>query len=292
MVSARRNTFLQKQSGIIMSNHLSKKLQDSYRSNGFVIGKRLLNTESITHIKKQAHRIICKQLERFEITTQNDLLTDMNLLLQKDVSAYLGSLRLLAKMGCVRNLISSQVIEEAVQDLGCQLATISESPVFHVISDSLKIPNGYFGFSAHQDWTSIQGALDVIVVWIPLHPVNKRTFPLMVIPKSNQKGLFAGIIEENVYKVDESQIDSSQFIPIEADIGDVVFMSGWTVHKTGVEKCSGFRLAISNRWEDAEEPHFIQRDYPSAYKKWVQREWITPDFPSLSQIQQSFERNK
>ena len=70
--------------------------------------------------------------------------------------------------------------------MGCAVPTIPESPVFHVISEQLRIPNGYFGFEPHQDWTSIQGALDVMVCWVPLVDVSATT-PLMLVPESKKR---------------------------------------------------------------------------------------------------------
>jgi len=267
--------------------------QHDYREYGFCVVPKVVPEEYIHAVHQEAFRVLHQQCQRFELGVQStndcqaDCLAAMKVLLQTDVQAYLSTLRLLAKLPSVRRLMSSTQIEAVVRKMGCSVPTVSESPVFHVISEQLRIPNGYFGFEPHQDWTSIQGALDVMVCWVPLVDVSPTSFPLMLIPKSHKQGMLAGEIEDNAYKVDQTCIHEDDFIPVVAKAGDIVLMTGWTVHKTGVEGCSGFRLALSNRWEDASEPHFVERNYPCAYKKYVHREWITPGFPSLQQIQKA-----
>jgi len=258
--------------------------KDHLVENGFLVVKGVLSVSKVEEVLSEANSIIQVQLKRFGIAYTDGLFDNMKLLLERDASAYLSSLRLMAKLAAVRRLISSECIESVLRELGCQTPTIPESPSFHVMSDQLKIPNGYFGFDAHQDWTSIQGALNVLVCWVPLVPITVENFPLLVLPRSNQQGMLEGVIQDNAYHVDQTLIDHDAFVPAIADVGDIVLMTGWTVHKSGVENCSGFRLAVSNRWEDAQEPTFVERNYPCAYKKYVHRELITPDFPSHKQI--------
>ncbi len=255
-----------------------------FAEEGFLVVKEVLPKTMIEEVLQDANEIVCAQLKRFGIESSESLFDNMQSLLTQDVAAYLGSLRLMAKLSSVRRLTTSKEIEMVLRKLGCQTPTNSESPSFHVMSERLKIPNGYFGFDAHQDWTSIQGALDVVVCWVPLVPITPENFPLLVLPGSNQQGMLKGAIQDNVYHVEQGLIDHSAFVPALADVGDIVLMTGWTVHKSAVKGCSGFRLAVSNRWEDAQEPTFVKRNYPSAYKKYVHREWITPEFPSHEQI--------
>lgn len=264
-----------------------------YLEYGYCVVPNVVPSELIQTVYQEVLQVIGQQHARFGLVCaqtgdlEKDCLESMRLLLNRDVQAYLSTLRLLAKLPSVRRLTASPSIESVVRNMGCAVPTIPESPVFHVISEQLRIPNGYFGFEPHQDWTSIQGALDVMVCWVPLVDVSATNFPLMLVPESHKKGMLPGEIEDNAYKVDQSCIQEDQFVSVVANAGDIVLMTGWTIHKTGVDGCAGFRLALSNRWEDASEPHFVERNYPCAYKKYVHREWITPGFPDFEQIQEA-----
>jgi len=264
--------------------------KQAYRDQGYCVVPDLVPPEAISAALAGIRMVLRQQLGRFDLVETGDLEVDMARLLERDVDAYLASLRLGAKLAVVRRILSDVEIEKVCQTLGCRVPTISLDPLFHVMSERLQIPGGYFGFEAHQDWTSIQGALDAITIWLPLLPVTGTSFPLELIPGSHQRGLIEGQITPNLYHVASDQAPDHAFQPMELVPGDVVFMSVWTVHRTRIDGCHGLRMALSNRWEDASEPTFVARDYPCAYKKSVQREWITPDFPSRQAILQGLDR--
>ncbi|MFP3693776.1 hypothetical protein, partial [Burkholderia sp. SIMBA_048] len=67
-----------------------------------------------------------------------------------------------------------------VKGLGIDFPVISTRVSIHFMSDHLKIPNGYHKTPPHQDWRSIQGSLDCIVLWIPTTPVSARSHALEV----------------------------------------------------------------------------------------------------------------
>jgi ectoine hydroxylase-related dioxygenase (phytanoyl-CoA dioxygenase family) len=159
-----------------------------------------------------------------------------------------------------------------------------------VNGDRLVIPNGYQGFAAHQDWPSIQGSLDCVVSWVPLVPIHAQKFPLLVSPRSHLRGMLQGRIQANALEISTEDISDDSFIPVIVDVGDVVCMSSWMVHKTGVVGSQGMRISCSTRWDNAAEATFIERKYPCAYQRSVQRNLITPDFPSTEQVQAVFQR--
>jgi ectoine hydroxylase-related dioxygenase (phytanoyl-CoA dioxygenase family) len=265
-------------------------LKERYRREGFCVAKGILPTELINTGINDFREVLRQQLNRFEILETGTLQLDMQQLLKRDQAAYLSVLRLSAKLPQFRRIMSRAEIESACKKLGCNTPTVSASPVFHVMSDNLKIEGGYFGFEPHQDWPSIQGALDGIVAWAPLLPVTINNFPMELVPGSHESGLMTGEITPNLYKVESSNYAETDFVPIEAEPGDVVFMSFWTVHRTKTAGCEGFRLALSNRWEDASEPTFVERNYPCAYKNSVQREWITEGFPQKHEVISALDR--
>lgn len=260
-----------------------------YFKDGFYLWKGLLCPSITKNCLQQFHEIINLQLARFE-PPQQDMPADMQALLQASQSAYLAALRRSAKLAAISKCLTHDNIVEATSELGIELPTISSEPVLHINSDRLRIPGGYYGFDAHQDWTSIQGSLDVMVVWVPLTKVTATNFPLMVIPRSHTNGLLDGEITNNVYKINERCYQESEFIPVVAEPGDVVFMTGWTVHKTGVENCTGLRISASTRYENAAEPTFVEREYPCAYTRSVAREMMTPGFPEKKQIKKIFNK--
>lgn len=180
-----------------------------------------------------------------------------------DVSKYIGYLIASAKH------IEAQRVFLDTRLLGNIIAVpiIISQPVLHVMSPALCIPDGYYGTAAHQDWPSTQGSLDCVTVWIALTDAGIGNFPLEVIPGSHKRGLLEGKMNGSVLEVD---YDEKEFVPIECKAGDVIFLSGFTVHRTGAG--TGFRVAVSQRFDNAAEPTFIERGYPCAQKRIVDRE--------------------
>ena len=156
-----------------------------------------------------------------------------------------------------------------------------EQPVLHVMSPALRIPDGYYGTTAHQDWPSTQGSLDCVTVWIALTDASIGNFPLEVIPGSHKRGLLDGKMNGSVLEV---EADDKEFVSIECKAGDVIFLSGFLVHRTG--SGTGFRVAVSQRFDNAAESTFIERGYPCAQKRVVDREirWK----PTIEEVQKIY----
>lgn len=142
----------------------------------------------------------------------------------------------------------------------------------HIQADSLKIPNGYFGLVAHQDFPSVQGSLDGFVVWIPLVDIDANKYPLEVIPRSHKNGVLPSIENSSSsWEIKPECYNESDFVPATCEVGDVIFMSNFTVHRSSQNGDDRLRLACSTRYDNADEETFADRCYPSAYIRTVQR---------------------
>lgn len=265
-------------------------IKTGYARDGFAVLNGVVSASLAETIRSDLHTLVNLQLKAAGGTPRGDLVDDMEALLQLDVSRYLAAVRRGAKLMSVNRLLTNPLLDSAAKAIGLELVTVCGEPVLHVVSDRLVIPGGYQGFKAHQDWTSIQGSLDSIVVWAPLVPITAQNFPLQVVPGTHRLGLLPGEITEHVMVVPEEDVPGDSYIPVEVNPGDVAFMSGWTAHRTGILNCSGFRLACSIRYDNAAEPTFVDRQYPCAYQRSVHRELFTPDFPSISQVEHMFDR--
>lgn len=180
------------------------------------------------------------------------------------IDNYKSFLSLSTKLRVVQDLFSRRRVLDIAEDLGIKNVSYPSQPVLHVMSPDLKIPKGYYGTEAHQDWPSVQGSLDMITVWIALTDIDH--FPIEVIPGSHLKGLRKGKSNDSVLKVAAKDKD---FIPLKCKAGDAIFLSGFVVHRTG--KGDGFRMAVSQRFDNVDEPTFYKRGYPCVQKRVVDR---------------------
>ena len=260
------------------------RLAADYARDGFAVARGLLPPSFAAQIRADVHALVRLQLAAAGGAPAGGLEDDMAALVGADPKRYLAALRRGAKLLRVHRMLTDPAVATALEGLGLSLLTVCSEPVFHVVGDRVRIPGGYLGFSAHQDWPSIQGSLDCVVVWAPLIEIGPENFPLQVAPGSHLLGHIEAEITEHVARVPEAVCPDSAFVSVRVVPGDVVFMNSWTVHRTGVAGCSGLRLAASTRYDNAHEPTFVERQYPCAYQRTVHRELFTPGFPSATQI--------
>lgn len=202
----------------------------------------------------------------------------------KSVDQYLKDVRLLARYASVMNLFLQPNIALHCRLLGVMVPVFQTSPAVHLMAEDLKIPGGYDGIGAHQDWPALQSGLDTVVVWLPLFDVGEDNFPVEVVPGSHLRGLLPAVPGQHISEVDATGME---FKPIPVARGDALLFSVFTVHRTRREG-KGFRIAFSMRYENAIEPTFVERGLPFAQSRTIQRELITPDFPTVDQVQAVF----
>jgi hypothetical protein len=265
---------------------------ERYRRDGYCVAPQLLTHDAVDATLGEIELVVRTQLHALGIDGGPSLHGAMELLLVADVERYLAAVRQANKLLSVQELLFHRSIRRWLAALGLDLPSVPTGPVVSIMSDCLRVPGGYFGLAPHQDWASMQGSLDAVIVWTPLTDVSAREFPLDVIPQSHQRGLWEGTISESNREIDPAQYADEDFISLEVKRGDVVFMSAFTVHRTGLthrgQPCRGLRIACNTRVENSLEPTFVERRFPCAYGRTVKRELMTPDFPQPSDLERVF----
>lgn len=265
---------------------------DCYKSNGFYVAKGLLDEKSIESVCRSIANTFLDQLAEISVAAEkNDLFSAMRLLHQHDIMRYKKATAAIWRKLDVYQLMHDPRIIGFLRDkFGWQDIFVPGGQVTHIMAHELKIPNGYFGFVSHQDFPSVQGSLDGVVVWLPLVKVDRDNFPLEVIPGSHKRGLLPMLDDGDVsYEVRPDQYREEDYIPVEVEIGDVIFMSMFTLHRSSKNGGSGrYRMALSTRFDNANEATFIERCYPCAYQRTVHRAQYFPGFPTVEQVEAIF----
>jgi len=274
---------------------IDREQYEYYKKNGFCICKGLLPEKTLSTVLGKINHLAYLRLLDLGIPSSDNIFDNLKALFEADTEAYLGVARLAPKLISVKALaldknlqnVSWMLQQQAtISDFGLPVLTKPTEAVVHIMSRDLVPPGGYAGFRPHQDWASIQGSLDSLVVWMPLTTITEESFPLQVIPGSHLKGLLR--LKKGDYEIQETEYDDNAFVSALMKPGDVAFMSSWTVHRTGIDPGTEPRIAISTRYENAADPTFIKRNYPSAYKRSVHRDLITTDFPDEEQVVDTF----
>ncbi len=248
---------------------------ERYRSDGFCVVRGLLDEQAVSAVRSSIAKTFADQLARIPFRTGHaGLFTAMCALHRYDIERYKKTAAALWRKLDVYQLLHDPRITGFLREKFCwRDVFVPGGQVVHIMANELKIPGGYFGQGSHQDFPSVQGSLDCVIVWVPLTEVDRENFPIEVIPESHKRGLLPVCGEGSApWELRPDQYRDEDHIPVEVHPGDVVFMSAFTVHRSSRNGRSGrLRIAVSTRFDNADEPSFIERSYPTAYVRSVSR---------------------
>lgn len=270
---------------------MSQELHE-YKANGFYVAKGLLDKKAIGQLVESMKKTVLDQLRALSTFAEyEDIFSALKALHEADLQRYKKVIGAFWRKEETFKLAHHENITNFLKEkFGWSDLFLPGGQVTLIMSHELKIPNGYFGLVTHQDFPSVQGSLDGVVVWFPLVDVNRDNFPLEIIPGSHKLGLLPMIQHgESTWEVNPDSYNGSDFLPVDAKAGDVLFMSVFMIHRSSLEgKPDSFRLAISTRFDNGDEPTFVDRAYPTAYVRSVVREQYYQNFPALPQLKAVF----
>ncbi len=260
---------------------------------GFVVVRGLFDPRALSAINAEMDELFVLQLRRLSLPvdvggTRETLHANAARLLAADVQTYISTARLTQMLPSAHRLMVSEPLLDLVRDLGVEVPVVSTRLSNHIMSDILRIPGGYHKSPPHQDWRSMQGSLDSLVVWAPTTPVTETSHPLQVVPRSHLLGLLDTVEHIMTPTVSDARITEDQFVSLPMQPGDVVAFSSFLVHRTGETGDGQVRIAFSTRFNNAAEPTYVAHGYPTPYKYSYRTDLMVPDFPTRADLARIF----
>jgi ectoine hydroxylase-related dioxygenase (phytanoyl-CoA dioxygenase family) len=255
-----------------MLNCQNSNVREDYNKNGFYIFRGVLDKALISDIKNEIFYITKQQLTELGYHTPKGLADALKLLFSLDMTKYLYVVSTCCRLRSINKLFASEAVDILLGSLKVTNVIMPTHPVFHIMSESLRVPGGYFGLKAHQDWPSMQGSLDSFVIWVPLINIDRHSNPLELVPGSHLKGIIPSSIGGNESVINSDFYHDGSYIPVEVDECDVAIVSTFTVHRSAKKSSPIVRLACSQRFENIDENTYVKRGYPTAYQRSVNRE--------------------
>lgn len=246
-----------------------------YKNNGYLIIKEFFDAKRIVAIMDEFKDVFDHVLTSKNLQIGDTLYSSMKNLYNADIVSYknvVGQLWRLLKLYDLSH--DKSIIDFLKSELHFDNIFVSGGQIVHIMSSSLTIPNGYFGLGAHQDFHSVQGSLDGLVVWIPLTDVDRNRYPVEIIPGSHLKGPLPQVELETGWIVKPEHYNESDFVPVECKVGDIVLINNFTVHRSSQHGDDRLRLAFSSRFDNGIEDSYISRCYPTGYKRSVHRQQL------------------
>jgi phytanoyl-CoA dioxygenase PhyH len=269
----------------------------AYRRQGFLHLRGLFDRREIEALRRDAVRVFQLQLAARGATphgplpqhapSECELEQAIFQLFREDVARFANCGKQIQHLVSLHRLSLDARILDLLQGLGLAFPNICTRPVLFFNSRHLATKEVYWRVFAHQDWRSMQGSLNSVVVWIPLHDINRNLGALEIVPESHRLGLLTTEVIERFGKVD--RFTDGDFQSVEVEQGDLLLFSAFLVHRSGTNSTHSIRWSCHFRYNDLAEATFIERGYPHAYVYHPVDELLTPGFPSPADVRRLFE---
>jgi phytanoyl-CoA hydroxylase len=263
-----------------------------YKERGFILAKGFFTQGEIDRIREQAREVFAIQIARLGIADAAPLddaafERAMVTLFEEHLDVFVNCGKQVQHLISLHKLSLDDRVLNALSELGLAFPNVSTRPVLYFNSPLLAKKEVYWRLSPHQDWRSMQGSLDAVVVWVPLIDIGRPLGALEVIPGSHKWGLMAAEMLDG-YGNMTTPPEQSQFVPIEVQKGDALFFSALLVHQSGTNSTTSIRWSCHFRYNNLRDASFAGRGFPHPYLYKPQEELITPDFPEAADIAKVF----
>jgi len=130
-----------------------------------------------------------------------------------------------------------------------------------------------FGIPLHQDYPSMASSLKSIICWISLNESGEKYHGIEVLKGFHKRGILAGVQTESGYHLHQDSLDMSKIVNLGVKAGEVLILSSFIPHRTYVNpNFDGWKLSISQRYDDLEDPMWFQNGFRTAYATHVNRD--------------------
>ena len=266
-------------------------LREAFQEQGFVRLNGFFNNEDVESVRADSKWVFLNQMTIRGFVAhagvdEREFERGMSRYFSEDPEGFINCGKTCQHLISLHRLSLREEIVSQLVALGVQRPSICTRPVLYFNSRHLAKSEVYYKSPPHQDWRSMQGSLNAMVIWVPLADAPFELGPLEVIPGSHLWGL-QDSREDEWYRHIEGLRDE-QYQPVVMTAGDILFFSAFLVHRSGNNVTDSIRWSCHFRYNDLEESTFISRKYPNPYIYKPQQELVTKDFPSLHQLQGVF----
>lgn len=270
--------------------------KEFYKNNGYFLLKSFFKKEEIVKILHDAKSVFFSQFLAKSYTkeslmdkvSEEDFNKMMYRLFEEDVQCLTNCGKQVQHLISLHRLSLDQRIIDLLKQTGLITPTISTRPVMFFNHPKLAKQKLFHTVDAHQDWRSMQGSLNSVVIWIPLVDIDRGLGALEILPKSHLHGLRTDHIDGGFGMVQLSDEETKNIISIEVEAGDALLFSSFLIHQSGKNISDSPRWSCHFRYNDLMEETFIQRKYAHPYIYRPDEALITEDFPKANDINKIF----
>ena len=265
---------------------------NAYREDGYLLVKGFFRREELERIRNEAKQVFIAQMRRHGVVDSDELSeaefeAGMFRLFETDLATFTNCGKQAQHLISLHRLSLSEPVVEAIRTLGLSFPNVSTRPLLYFNSRRLAKKEVYWRLSVHQDWRSMQGSLDAIVLWVPLTDIDRALGALEVIPGSHTMGLLDSEMSDGYGHI-KTSTNLPEPVAVEVEVGDALFFSAFLVHQSGTSVTDAIRWSCHFRYNNLREATFVERGFPHPYIYRPQEELITSHFPERRQVESVF----
>jgi phytanoyl-CoA hydroxylase len=264
----------------------------TYAKQGFLHFPAYVEPQAITAVREEAQQVFIRQLQLRGMLgrapSDAEIADGMAWLFREHLPVFMNCGKQVQHLVSLHRLSLDERLLAIVRQLGLEWPNICTRPVLYFNSPRLAKSEVYWRVFPHQDWRSMQGSLDSVVIWLPLVDLPLELGPLDVVPGSHLDGLVTNEVVEGFGKVGHDYLHDKTFVSVPCAAGDVVVFSAFLVHRSGTNSSPGIRWSCHFRYNNLAEPTFIERGYPHPYLYKPTDELLTHGFPAKQQLTTMF----
>lgn len=276
-----------------MNNVIVKK---DFWENGYVIVKNLFPKERIQSLRKKAQHIFKQQfvltglLDNVDVDiSENEFNELLFRFFELHPDKIIPTGKHVQHMIDLHRISLDVEIEKRLVEIGLSFPNICTRPMLFFNSKRLAKKQVYWKTDPHQDWRSMQGSLNSIVVWLPIIDVDFSLGALEIVPKSHLLGLKTTAFEDGFGTLPHEEVMKHEWLSVELEEGDALFFSSFLYHRSGENRTENqIRWSCHFRYNDMNEKEFIERGYPHPYVYYPNPDLITPNYPTQENIDRAF----
>jgi len=263
-----------------------------FNENGYLLLKDFLPKEAVNAVLRDAKNIFLRQfIEKgytpkctLESLPESQFNSFLYRLFEEDFECLSNCGKQAQHLISLHSLSLHENIIGLLGEMGLVAPVISTRPVMFFNHPKLAKQKVFYKVDAHQDWRSMQGSLNAVVIWIPLIDINAELGALEILPGSHRDGLRTDHIEQGFGMVSLTDAENDRMLSIEVKTGDALLFSSFLIHQSGENVTDNPRWSCHFRYNDLEDPTFKQRKFAHAYIYKPMEDLITKDFPDKNDI--------
>lgn len=269
-------------------------IKKKYNKSGIIKIKSVISKKQANKITHKINEIFCNVMINKKLINQRiDIFKNTNILKRfrlKYPNIFLNlKLNSIQKLPEVYEIGYSRKILKIIKKLGLKNPVYSTDPILMMHHKDTNIKGGGDYAPLHQDWRSIQGSVNCIVLWMPLVEIDTKMGSISFVEGSHLLGLLPTKKHSWFRNINEKYLKNMKLSSIRINKGDCFFFSSFLVHKSFKNKSNKVRLSLQYRYNDLDDDHYLSRSYSTNYihakpKKNLNRK----DVPSISRIKSTY----